>query len=233
VNDPVAAVVYFVVFLLSTTLHEASHAWIALLGGDRTAYHGGQVTLDPMPHIRREPVGMVLVPLVSVMATGWPLGWASAPFDPTWARRFPKRAALMALAGPMANLLLAVLAVALLRAGWAAGVFEPPRSISFGKVVGTTTDGGWTAAATMLGAFFSVNLLLFVFNLLPLPPLDGSGVLPLVIGKAGEDYQQLARSHPLIVLLGLVIAWKVFPILWDPIWLHAINLLYPGVTYGQ
>ena len=78
----VDSLVFYVVFLYSTTLHEASHAWAALRGGDPTAYHGGQVTLDPRPHIRREPIGMVVLPLISVLVSGWPLGFASAPFDP-------------------------------------------------------------------------------------------------------------------------------------------------------
>src|ERR1700730_18373268 len=62
--DLADALTYFAVFLFSTTLHEASHAWAALRGGDPTAYHGGQLSLDPWPHIRRHPVGMVLLPLV-------------------------------------------------------------------------------------------------------------------------------------------------------------------------
>ena len=63
--------IYYAVFLFSTTLHEAAHAWAALRGGDPTAYHGGQVTLDPLPHIRREPVGMVVLPILSVIVSGW------------------------------------------------------------------------------------------------------------------------------------------------------------------
>ena len=61
----IAGVVWYVVFLLSTTCHEASHAWAAQFGGDLTAFHGGQVSLDPIPHIRREPFGMVIFPLLT------------------------------------------------------------------------------------------------------------------------------------------------------------------------
>ena len=61
----IAGVVWYVVFLLSTTCHEAAHAWAAKLGGDLTAFHGGQVSLDPIPHIRREPFGMVIFPLLT------------------------------------------------------------------------------------------------------------------------------------------------------------------------
>src|SRR5205085_8307741 len=94
--------------------------------GDRTAYHGGQVTLDPIPHIRREPFGMVVLPLLSVLLAGWPIGFASAPFDPAWAMRHPRRAAWMALAGPVGNFILVLVAAILLRAGLAAGLFQPP-----------------------------------------------------------------------------------------------------------
>ena len=77
--DPVDAIVFYVVFLFSATFHEAAHAWVSMRGGDLTAYAGGQVSLDPRPHIRREPFGMVLLPLLTVAMTGWPFGFASAP----------------------------------------------------------------------------------------------------------------------------------------------------------
>ena len=82
--------VWFVAFLLSTTVHEAMHAWVALRGGDPTAYHGGQVSLSPIPHIRREPLGMLVVPLLTSLTQGWAMGWASAPYDPNWAARHPR-----------------------------------------------------------------------------------------------------------------------------------------------
>src|SRR4026208_1476601 len=95
---------WYLVFLFSTTFHEAAHAWVAKLGGDLTAYHGGQVSLDPRPHIQREPFGMLILPLISTLISGGPFGVASAPYDPRWAMRYPRRAAWMALAGPTANL---------------------------------------------------------------------------------------------------------------------------------
>ena len=129
VPDIPSALAYYVVFLFSTTLHEAAHAWAAMLGGDLTAYHGGQVTLDPRPHIRREPIGMVVLPLLTSLASGWPFGFASAPFDPAWSLRHPKRAGWMALAGPGANLLLVLLAGVGIRLGAALGVFHAPSSV--------------------------------------------------------------------------------------------------------
>ena len=123
--------VYYVVFLFSTTLHEAAHAWVAKRGGDLTAYHGGQVSLDPRPHIRREPFGMVLLPILSVLISGWPFGYASAPYDPRWAERHPRRAALMALGGPASNLSLVLLAGLLIRIGYLTGLLNAPPSITF------------------------------------------------------------------------------------------------------
>lgn len=126
--------IYYFVFLFSTTLHEAAHAWTAKRGGDLTAYTGGQVSLSPVPHIRREPIGMVVLPLLSVVLMGWPIGFASAPYNPEWALRHPRRAAVMALAGPAANFLLVLLAAMALRVGVAAGVMSAPPSVTFGHV---------------------------------------------------------------------------------------------------
>ena len=100
--------------------------WAALRGGDPTAYHGGQVSLDPRAHIRREPFGMVALPLISVVVSGWPFGFASAPYDPHWAMRYPRRAAWMALAGPAGNLLLVLAAVLAIRVGHRGSVSSRP-----------------------------------------------------------------------------------------------------------
>ena len=87
---------WFAAFLFSTTVHEAMHALAAYRGGDTTAYLGGQVSLSPLPHIRREPIGMLVVPLLTAFTLGWAVGWASTPYDPHWAARHPRRAAGMA-----------------------------------------------------------------------------------------------------------------------------------------
>ena len=153
-----SGLIYYVVFLFSTTLHEAAHAWAALHLGDPTAYHGGQVSLDPRPHIQREPFGMVALPLISVVLSGWPFGFASAPYDPHWAMRYPRRAAWMALAGPGGNLLLVAGAVVLIRAGALAGVFSPPDAVSFDQVVVANEPGVWSGVAFVVSVFFSLNL---------------------------------------------------------------------------
>src|SRR5580765_940765 len=172
-------VMWYVIFLFATTLHEAAHAWAALRLGDATAYRGGQVSLDPCPHIRREPVGMVLLPIVSLLVTGWPLGWASAPYDGDWADRWPRRTGLMALAGPGANLLLVAVAAAGIRAGMSLGAFQAPAQVRMSIVTSAVSAGFPYCLARTLSMMFSLNLVLAVFNLLPLPPLDGSAAIAL------------------------------------------------------
>jgi Zn-dependent protease len=232
--DLAAGLAYYIAFLFSTTLHEASHAWAALRGGDPTAYHGGQVSLDPWPHIRREPMGMVVLPLITVIASGWPIGFASAPFDPSWAMRYPRRAAWMALAGPAANFSLVLLAAAGILLGLHAGVFDAPDAVNFDHVVVASDPTTiWRGIAFMLSVVFSLNLLLGTFNLMPVPPLDGSGVLPLFIGHdAGRRYQEFIRSQPAFSFLGLVVAWRIFDYVFHPIWLFAVNLVHPMAHYG-
>lgn len=228
----VLGVTWFVVFLFSTTLHEAGHALAAYRLGDPTAYHGGQVTLSPFPHVRREPFGMVLVPLITFAMSrgGWMMGWASAPYDPTWAHHYPRRAGLMALAGPAANLLLVLVAGLTIRLGMAAGWFFPPDHISFTAVTGGR-EGFAAAAVVPLSILFSLNLILFVFNLLPLPPLDGSAVIAMLMSDdIARRYQELLRQ-PMLSMLGILVAWRVFHPIFEPVHLLALQLLYPGVSY--
>ena len=73
-NVLIEGLLWYIAFLFSTTCHEAAHAWAAKRGGDTTAYAGGQVTLDPLPHIRREPFGMVMMPWLSFLSGGWMMG---------------------------------------------------------------------------------------------------------------------------------------------------------------
>jgi Zn-dependent protease len=228
-----SGLLYFAVFLFSTTLHEAAHAWAALRGGDPTAYHGGQVSLDPLPHVRREPFGMVVLPLITALLTGWPFGYASAPYNPDWARRHPRRAAWMALAGPGANIALVLLSGILLRIGAMTGVFYAPDSVSFGSLAASDAGALWEAIGTTLSAFFSMNLLLATLNLLPFPPLDGSGALPLLLNKsATTKYQEFLWSTPMLGMLGIMVAWRVCDFMFDPIFTKVVSLVYPGVSYG-
>ena len=230
----IAGLVWYVVFLLSTTCHEASHAWAAKLGGDLTAFHGGQVSLDPIPHIRREPFGMVIFPLLTYATGGWMMGWASAPFDPHWSERYPRRAAWMSLAGPAANFSLAILAGILIHVGIGTGFFRHPEVASFTHVVDPVATGVAAGAATFVSLLFSLNVLLGTFNLMPVPPLDGFGALGLFVSEEiACRIQHFGRSLGVLSMIGLLLVWQVFGGIFQPVFSFALRALYPGQAYGS
>jgi Zn-dependent protease len=227
------ALAWYLAFLLSVTVHEASHAFAAWRLGDSTAYHHGQVTLDPLPHIQREPMGMVVVPLLSFFAGGWMIGWGSTPYDLDWALRHPRRSAWMSLAGPAANLLLVVICIVVIRVALAMGVVQAPEQTRFSQVV-TAPESRWLYGPTFfISILFSLNLILFFFNLLPFPPLDGSG-LPLLFMRTtqAERYHEFI-ANPAFGWIGLIIAWQAFGHVFGRLHGLGVNLLYLGVaSYG-
>jgi Zn-dependent protease len=221
---------WFLAFLFSTTVHEAMHALAALRGGDPTAYHGGQVTLSPIPHIRREPIGMLFVPLLTALTQGWAIGWASTPYDPRWAAHYPKRAALMAAAGPAGNLLIAIVALVLLKIGLSAGWFVPPGSVTFEHLV-AAPDASRSFMGELLSIFLTLNVLLCAFNLIPLPPLDGASVIGLFVPES-VAYRIREFSHsPMFQLLGLLVAWRIFPTIVGPLFGVIVKLVHPTLAY--
>jgi Zn-dependent protease len=237
-DDLILLPVWYAVFLLSLTCHEAAHAWVARRGGDSTAYEGGQVTLDPRPHIQREPFGTVLVPLLAYFNTGWMIGWASAPYDPRWEDRHPQRAAWMAAAGPAANLLLALLGFALLRAGLATGAWEPwlgdavgQVSMQLDRLVAPPEDApGWLDGLARFGSILlGLNAVLFVFNLLPLPPMDGAAILAGLVPPARRIRDRL-RGNMLVSIAGLVVAWYVFARVFWPLFTPVVLALWGPST---
>jgi Zn-dependent protease len=233
-NNPDLAlgVIWYIVFLFSTTCHEAAHGLAAKIGGDSTAAEGGQVTLNPIPHILRSPFGMVVVPILSFLFGGWMIGWASAPYNPEWQRRYPHRAAGMALAGPAANFALMFIAAAAIRIGVAAGYFVPPDSLSFANVAMPANSSEPSFASTALSILFVLNLLLGTFNLLPVPPLDGhAGVMIFMPEGAALRYLDWTRQSG-FALLGLFIAWTAFGRIFDSVFIFAIHVLYLGVSTG-
>ncbi|MEM9727850.1 MAG: site-2 protease family protein [Myxococcota bacterium] len=213
-------------FLLSLTCHEAAHALAGRLGGDDTA--ATQVTLDPLPHIRREPFGTLVVPILSfvLQGGGWMIGWASAPYDPQWAARHPRRAAGMAAAGPAANFVLALLAAGAMRVGVASGYFSPG-GIGLESLV-TGAPGLAEGLALFVSVLFSLNLILGCFNLIPLPPLDGYAIVPLFLPDRLRDrwFGLFAGGG---MWLGLVIAWVVFARAMPPVFYTATRWLQAGM----
>lgn len=226
--------IWYIVFLFSTVAHEAAHGWAAHLGGDSTAYQGGQVTLDPVAHIRRSPWGMVLIPVLTFFQTGWMMGWASVPFDPEWGKRFPRRQALMSLAGPAANFALALIGILILKLLLAAQVFDvlDQNQISFTQLVrqagepqaGSLVNG----LATALSVLVNLNVLLGLFNLLPIPPLDGAGIVEgLFPNSLGKLYDRM-REIPILQVVGLLVAWNVFTVISNPAFLFVVGLVHSG-----
>jgi Zn-dependent protease len=218
---------WYVVFVLSLTCHEAAHAFVAYRGGDPTAYLGGQVTLNPIPHIRREPFGTLLAPLVTYAWMGWMMGWASAPYDPQWEDRHPGRAALMAAAGPLANLVLFVIAFVALRVGLSMDVWEPAyEGFAYDRiVVPVAADAGvLDPLGRLLSITMFLNLVLFVFNLFPMPPLDGSAVLAGLFPGARRLRDTLRSSG--MGILGLLAAWTLFGYVFEPVATFVLRMLW-------
>lgn len=152
---PAQILVVLVAIILAMAIHEAMHGYAAHLLGDTTAKDAGRLTLNPLKHM--DLVTTILLPIVMILTTGRPIFAAKpVPFNPNRVRFGDYGAALVALAGPVTNLILAALSALVLRL--------------FG--------GGMTmGVATAILDFLAVNVAFFVFNMIPLPPLDGSRVL--------------------------------------------------------
>ena len=199
-------------FLLSLTCHEAAHALAGRLGGDSTA--ADQVTLDPIPHIKREPFGTIVVPIVSffLQGGGWMIGWASAPYDPTWA----------------ANFALALLAAIAIRVGIESGYFGVPTGGISLDTLAVAPEGVARGLALFSSVLFSINIILGSFNLIPLPPLDGYAIVPLVLNDRMRD-KWFGLFSGGSALLGLIVAFVVFGSIMPPVFRAAIGLLYRGL----
>jgi Zn-dependent protease len=217
---------WYFVFVISVTFHEAAHAWAAKRYGDLTAYTGGQVSLNPYPHMKREPWGMVVLPLISAFLIGWPFGYASTPYGAEWAHHHPKKAAMMGCYGPLANLLLAVFSLLIIKVGILGGVFLEPSAVNMQQMVDPAAPGAWTAAAIFISMLFSMNMILLVLNLIPLPPLDGSNIIALFLpDEAARKYNQFIRN-PIFGFLGLFLAWYLFSPIFRFIFIGVVKLLY-------
>lgn len=204
--------VFYAIFLFSTVCHEAAHAWVGKKLGDDTAM--SWLTLDPRPHIKRTPFGLVILPLISyfvIYKGAWMLGFASVPYNPYWARSYPKKSAWMSLAGPAANFVLALFFYGIL--------FVYMRMLQSGIIEMTDfTD----SLKHILFIPFMLNFLYMAFNLMPLPPLDGSEVPILFLPDGQARKYQAFINNPNFLLPGLLIACfcfdRVFMVVWLPLY---------------
>jgi Zn-dependent protease len=173
--------------LFAITLHEVAHGWVARMFGDRTAESQGRLSLNPIRHI--DPVGTVLVPALLLWLGGFLFGWAKpVPVDPRNLRDPRRNMVWVSAAGPGANLAMAF--------GWAFLMMLSQR-LEFGVA------GAWIGSMASVG--ITINLLLAIFNLLPIPPLDGGQLLSNLLPR-GPVVQLLdaIRPYGLFVVLALV-----------------------------
>jgi Zn-dependent protease len=182
-NQEVVLIVFQVVALIfAFSVHECAHAWTAWRLGDPTARMLGRVTLNPIKHL--DPFGSVLMPLIALVYH-WPLlGWAKpTPVTPRNFKNYTRDDIIVTIAGPISNLLLAIIALILLLiikhavAGGAVAVITAMAVAMRFPGVATENLPTLFPIALLLYYIILINLLLFVFNLIPFPPLDGSRIL--------------------------------------------------------
>lgn len=222
--DLVVGIYWYAAFVFSAVFHEAAHALAATRFGDETAYLSGQLTLDPYPHMRREPFGMIIFPIVTFIFNGWMMGWASVPYNPIWEMQYPKKAAMMSLAGPLSNLLLSVTAGTIMCIGVRVGFFTIPDYSSITQIVTAQQGGVLSGISAFLSIIFMLNLCLFVFNLIPFPPLDGSSIIAFFISKKAFAKYQMFVFNPQFRIFGLIIAWSIFDLIFYPIFGVAMRI---------
>jgi Zn-dependent protease len=219
---------WYVVFVFSLVAHEAGHALTAWKLGDATAYAGGQVTLNPIPHMRQEPFGTIVLPLLSFVTQGWMIGWATTPINRLWALSNPRRSALVAAAGPLVNLIILVLSFVLIRFFLAHGDFVRPAEpvVRLQSIVAGASPGPWMIAAELLSIAYALNLILFFFNLIPVPPLDGGSIIKLFLPSSIQQGYARLLAAPGTSMLGLLVAWVFFPRFFGPVIRQSVELIY-------
>jgi Zn-dependent protease len=177
-------VIFIPVFILSLSIHEYAHAWTAQKLGDPTAKYLGRLTIDPMAHI--SVLGTIIFPAIGLLTGGFLFGWANpVPIDPRHFKKPRRGMAMVAAAGPAINIIIAI--------GIAALFGISTRFVPLEKF--TADSGVWQALLRMTVLGMQLNLFLAFFNLIPLPPLDGSRILAgLVPPKLANELDAFERS---------------------------------------
>jgi Zn-dependent protease len=198
-DEPQVFVAFLIAVIVGITFHEFSHAAVATIQGDRTARSQGRLTLNPIAHL--DPLGSIALVLAG-------FGWGRpVPFTPSQLRSRRFGAALVGLAGPAANFLLAVVAVIALRIVYPSAV--------------TAFDVDFSVI--LLDMLVTLNVVLGVFNLLPIPPLDGSRLLSLALPPSRQKIVYFLDQYGIFLLLGLLI---LAPNLLTPIFRAITEALY-------
>ena len=175
---------------MSVVVHEVAHGYAALYFGDKTAEYAGRLTLNPLKHL--DPFGSVILPLFLVISNApFLIGWAKpVPYNPANLRDQKKGVLWVASAGILVNLAIAVLFGLVIRISVATGVLGES-FISLASVI------------------VLLNIVLAIFNLIPIPPLDGSKILFTLLGNSGRKLEALSTKYSLFVLLFFIFfLWK-------------------------
>jgi len=192
--------ILFVVVVASVMLHELGHALSALAFGDDTAKREGHLTLNPW---KVSPFGAVILPAMTVLAGGYPLAFAATPVQPRRMRNPRLGRLVTSLAGPAVNIALIALSVAALRSGLG---HQIDRSLALGAGLVTDIYSRAPTRASVAFAVGWVNVILSVFNLLPIPPLDGSALVERVLPRTWWPGWMRFRQYGFLVLFLLVLA---------------------------
>jgi len=186
------------VLIMSIVIHELAHGYSALWQGDPTAKYAGRLTFNPIKHL--DLLGSFIVPTVLlVLNVGFILGWAKpVPINPYNFKDQRWGEALVAAAGPAVNILIAVLAGLLLRLFLSGSLIEPSDPLT-----------------AILGLIVVVNLILAIFNLIPIPPLDGSKILFAFLPSEMLRFRLLLEQNGLLVVLLFLflLGWLIFPLI--------------------
>ncbi len=173
-----------VIFIFSIIIHEVSHGLVALKFGDTTAKDAGRLTLNPLPHI--DLMGSIIFPFLFYYSAGFIFGWAKpVPINPLNLKDPRREGALIAAAGPLSNLSVA-LVIGLI--SQIVLIFFPGASI----------------AVDLLRQIVLINIFLAVFNLIPIPPVDGSRVLAAFLGARGEAFMHNLERYGFIILIAFI-----------------------------
>jgi Zn-dependent protease len=206
--------IFLPLLLVSVVLHEVAHGWMALRQGDDTALRAGRLTLNPVPHL--DLMGSFVVPTALLLMPGALLfGWAKpVPVNPGNFRDYRRGDILVSLAGVAANLLLVVVCIVLMAAVvWLARLAPGLESVT-------------NVLYRMTGLGIILNLILAIFNLLPLPPLDGSHVLYHFLPRGWRDRYRAAGRYGLVILLATVflVPGAIAVVLWPAFTLNELAL---------
>lgn len=202
-SDLVSIVISLVLVMFSATLHEVAHGFAAYKLGDPTAKMAGRLTLNPKAHL--DPVGSIVLPLMMAIAGGPIFAFAKpVPYNPNNLRHPVRDEVLVALAGPACNILQALAGTVVVRILW---FYVYP-------AVGASL--ALTYAGYIFSSYVYINLVLAFFNLIPLPPLDGSAIIsPLLHGQARIKYYEIQHYAMPVLLIAMYVLPMVLPV--DPV----------------